>query len=614
MLNIPESVKTLFTRDDIRKNFRASFIREGLPDITNENVVTESVQFTESVCSQSSFCFGLAEASVIEFETVGVQNILGEQFDAWTEIDASTLPAELQTVRPDLNHPVYPVPLGRFIVTSCPRNHEAMARRKVRAMSYVDSKEAVLAGPLYTAIRKPFITQRGNSTAIAFSANQLTKAFSFETIEATEIVGSASNAWKTYPEASSDSIRLGKYYADRNYSEIIAKSRTATTEETLPTVRLQYTVYQPQMSVNPNTGALFTTNLPEPDDVNVGRIIEELAQQYMSIGGYYINTVSTAGQLIRSIPATAEKITEIIENVIKPSVFLPRMTIGIYPVKSSSRIYEIYKGENIINYPAGAPLPFGPRPAVCYGDYTWKANYAIKGPGGMVYAVTPEFREQHEVLEFKLLAEQPPAEHEGNLITIDSTATGTTELGEGIFAFDTDKLKQLAMAAIELSGKFGAFTRDGKKTLKALSNEPETALEPSKYDSAWWDEYDLAPVGTIAYKLANADFIYQFGEGPSSYIFQNNEVFNSVKNITQEKAEALMAEFLVPALQELNFTPAEIDAQGMPYLEAGDCVELEADDGTTIKTYVLRRQLSGIQRLTDNITADGITIAEVTVE
>ena len=60
MLNIPDSVKALYKQDGVRKNFRAHFPGGELPDITNDNIVMESVKFTESICSQDVFKFGLA--------------------------------------------------------------------------------------------------------------------------------------------------------------------------------------------------------------------------------------------------------------------------------------------------------------------------------------------------------------------------------------------------------------------------------------------------------------------------------------------------------------------------------------------------------------------------
>lgn len=148
MLNIPDSIKALYQRDDVQKNFRVQFPNGELPDITNENVVAESVRLTESLCSQEVLKFGLTEAPVIEFETVGVANMYGMKIECFSEIDTSSLTAaqiaDIQAMTDldgelvleadsDLGWGFYRLPLGVFHVDSCPRSHGQMSHRKVTA-------------------------------------------------------------------------------------------------------------------------------------------------------------------------------------------------------------------------------------------------------------------------------------------------------------------------------------------------------------------------------------------------------------------------------------------------------------------------------------------------
>ena len=133
MLTIPESIKTLFKTDGVYKNFRASFPGGEAADITNANIVRESVKFTESVCSDDTMRFGGCERSVIEFETVGVENILGLTMECGIEIDTSSLTsAQLAAVQADpgdgvlvlaadsdIGRGYYRVPLGVFRVVIC---------------------------------------------------------------------------------------------------------------------------------------------------------------------------------------------------------------------------------------------------------------------------------------------------------------------------------------------------------------------------------------------------------------------------------------------------------------------------------------------------------------
>lgn len=92
MLNIPEEVKALFKTSDVKKNIRISFPNGERADITNENLIAESLSFTESVCSQESLKFGLIESPVLEFETAGIENIKGKEIEVEIDIDTTTVP------------------------------------------------------------------------------------------------------------------------------------------------------------------------------------------------------------------------------------------------------------------------------------------------------------------------------------------------------------------------------------------------------------------------------------------------------------------------------------------------------------------------------------------
>lgn len=94
MLNIPEEIKDLFKKGNIRKNFRVSFIDTSLPDLTNSDIVQESVSFTESLCSKDELKFGLCEASAIKFKTINVSNIKGKEIRCGIDVDCSSLVAE----------------------------------------------------------------------------------------------------------------------------------------------------------------------------------------------------------------------------------------------------------------------------------------------------------------------------------------------------------------------------------------------------------------------------------------------------------------------------------------------------------------------------------------
>lgn len=94
MLNVPNDVKNLFKLDSCHKNFHVHFPNGEMDDLGNADVVQESVEFSESICSQNTFKFGKSESSTIEFETVGVPNMMGMKIECGIEVDCSSLGAD----------------------------------------------------------------------------------------------------------------------------------------------------------------------------------------------------------------------------------------------------------------------------------------------------------------------------------------------------------------------------------------------------------------------------------------------------------------------------------------------------------------------------------------
>lgn len=162
MLNIPVAVQDLFKTDGVPKNFRVHFPNGERADITNDMIVNGSVKFTESVCSKDVLQFGLAEASEIQFECVGVENIYGMTIQCAIEIEVG---AGVQD-DPDIDDTLswltpqyvvysgvkyYRIPYGEFVVESCPRQHGTMKHRRVQGYGKLATDEDI--GTEYTLYR-----------------------------------------------------------------------------------------------------------------------------------------------------------------------------------------------------------------------------------------------------------------------------------------------------------------------------------------------------------------------------------------------------------------------------------------------------------------------------
>ena len=72
MINVPQEIKDILHQDTCPKNIRIHFPNGERTDICNDQIVMDSVSFKESLCSQNSFKFGLAESPIFECEVVGI--------------------------------------------------------------------------------------------------------------------------------------------------------------------------------------------------------------------------------------------------------------------------------------------------------------------------------------------------------------------------------------------------------------------------------------------------------------------------------------------------------------------------------------------------------------
>ena len=71
----PKKIEELYHTDSVFKNIRISFPNGERSDICNDQIVQDSVRFTESICSRDQIKFGIAEVPMFECEVVHVGNI-----------------------------------------------------------------------------------------------------------------------------------------------------------------------------------------------------------------------------------------------------------------------------------------------------------------------------------------------------------------------------------------------------------------------------------------------------------------------------------------------------------------------------------------------------------
>lgn len=588
MLNIPETVKTLFKRDGVRKNFRVHFPNGELPDITNENIVQESVKFTESLCSQDVLKFGLTEASVIEFETVGIANMYGMQIECGIEIDLSSLtPAQLNDIASgtwdgvytdagssDIGYAYFRVPYGIFRVESCPRDHQAMAHRKVQAYSVSNfdgnpiEEEKIEIFSQYKEY-KPDAFLLWLSLWAYKSADVLSDyGFITESGIDSTLKTDDNTFWNLLQTRGGQYVSLRLY---RNYYEF-----TATGEESLDADSLySLTVQKSKEQIRTELAEKLSTF--EDIDLEASGY-----NSYTDAADAIIRKMDCACFLKYTIKADfSGGLTSYVQRIpIEDSNFAIYPKIGDSTLVTADVIttYQIIDVNHILT------------------DETYLYNTSVALSSGFQKYKTPT-----GFVSYPLL--------------LNSTLT-TVYRDVTLYSFiNAYSRRNLIDGIFELFAKFAKMNRAGGFEQISLDNSAPISIIPGEYSGFWWDEYEVLPIGSVKYNFTNVNneaqiAVYTFGSGASVYDMTDNEALKYMVGIDEATVKTLLDSYFIPNLAPIAFTPIDLTMKGLPYIEAGDFLAVTAEDGIIANSFNMKQEINGIQVLTANIESTSGDIIE----
>ena len=612
MLTIPDSVKTLFKTDGVLKNIRVSFPNGEYPDICNDQIIKESLKFTESVSSREEIEFGLCEGNMISFECVGVGNIKGLEIAVEIDIDVSLLsPRPPETITfSDLPFPYVPINLGKFTVDECKRDAR-MLKRKVTAYSKISDLthfdwwvDEVWNASYYTPKDPPRV-DLDIMNFIAATNKDLFDTSDDEPITFTKD-GSA-------PLERTLRIRIGS----SEYDFKITISGTWYAE-----------IYAM------NTSSPYG---PWPDTHHIGRVDKcEISSSYQSS----VDAMAS-GLLSQGVPqAFVNKVVEVVES------HLPLNVLGAYKYPRFYGSTDYYPP----NYPNSPFEPFVIRKGkrLQKGDVfimPWKLAFftqLVIGYNNTTYRIylTDVAFDPTVAVE---VSEITIFENERLCVPVISDSVGFNTswriFTKGMLSLDMRKMLE---SNVELLGKFGRISRSGYFELLSISDLDITGLFPvddlypaddlypmeatvisgdtsnmavvedKATISVWYEEYFIQFGGLTATYLSSevlddnndpVEVTYEniWNKSQRIYDVSDNEIIKDGTH-TAAEIETLVAG-LTTALQNLKFYPSEVEIAGLPYIEAGDWV-IPSVGGVEIVTLSLSRTMSGIQALRDKMKSD----------
>lgn len=614
MLTIPSAVEEAL-KNGAQKNFRVHFPNGERADITNDNIVSESVSFTESICSQSELKFGLAEASVLEFETVGVENIRGAEIEASVETE---LDVELLT------------------------------------LPYFDGFSKTTNGITFTVNSDGSVTANGTATGVA--TFEIRNGFSIH--ERAKYVLSGCAAGGFYPSGYyilawidnnpvPDTGREPRVFSGRfcTYVQIFISS--GITVENLvfkPSIKeISYSIPYGKFVVDecPRQTNLehrkitaysksVGSNMSEVDmygfpgtQTSRDALFSALMNLDISDRLNFLTYTNVSSELTNKTYNKTSRI-ELHLRSYSVSDTLTNIGYGVYVEKVASRysadgiinalrnhgitdenllaqVRQIYnKYKNAILATANTSWVTDTTVQNSYFDLNSLVFFGGIGLLGIVYEIkvddyTISFRNPNQIKMYR--------------VTASDFNINDTNLED---VMKNNSMQELLSACLELRGYFGRTNRNGIFDVISLNNNFEDAcyeIQKSDYSSLWYEENQTLPYGRVSVTYTDlsdqevtAEYVVS-NEYPSlTYDISNNLVIKNTKFDSSEIDTILST--LASNIGNIRYIASDISSVGLPFLEAGDVIDVVAGDDNLVRTFVEKRTISGIQALFDDISSE----------
>lgn len=643
MINIPEEVKKLILADGTRKNIRIHFPYGEHPDITNNQIVQNSVTLTESLCSQDKLKLGLCEASCFECEVVGVGNIRKMQIDVQLEIDCSSLGEEWCRLNAqtsdDVDFPFFVIKYDDFVVESCTKQTD-MTHRKIKAFT---------RGVNGFKEENPFVTALYNSI---YDSNASTYTVDVAKYACANMNIINFGALKEYDEEVAFPFRENSSYLAFRSKETISREGSSAPRYLY---NLNTSIKTYSLDSDSKRKELYQIITDKPNEK-----VYEWLDALKEYGYYYFNVD------VHNFRNQIERTKKRILNGYYNASFLDS------PSATSLRNNDINIGnDNCILPYLGTSYEGSSRPTIAVNyNFSIVVQEQYYNSGGTIISRVvelPDPMDMFDILKEKMVFRDRDSIHLNKVKLIDEVlgynisiqrVKEHSDARNYILNYGSIDISEALQGALEIAGVFAKNDRNGSyefiSPLDIAGLYPSESLYPSDtlfpkgtqgysipatYSSGWYDDELAKAFGriSITYQRVSesksgrdynknpidswldaegknpddvkTEKVYGFIDLVDDYneddyleyvIDDNYYVENYVNNDRTIKA---LLERTALKIKDIRYMPCEIEAIGQPWLEAGDTLSIETTDGDVIKTIVLNRSLKGEQFLRDTITA-----------
>jgi len=617
MLNVPTAAQGLFST--AHKNIRVTFPNGEYSDICGDRIIAESVKMDESVCSENVFRFGSAERSTISFDAVVADDLTGLKIACFLEADMTPLsmadyaavvnnPGDGQVKAPadtGLSYTVYRIPWGVYRVDTAQRIQGYSDRRHIEART--------LAPWAWSPVERMRL-----DTWLGASLQQV-RSFSPK-----DMLFANLGFW--FPECLPAAGYTETWVKQQSDFMAASSSFTKTYEST-------------------GGGHTYKT-------VISGTICR--SKLGLSDGLYKLELN------IGDTEAAWNFFLSCYEDYNAPYPDVPQPTIPV-DQRSPRCWLQPYIGYDLANWFApgshsGMSGQFNPCYWIPYGGdvpclYITTDNLDVTNTFfGVMWDLTVTFSVDGTVKEtgtffpssgmgmnvsqyvdsdpFPYAVEISPS------ATIAPDPLYDTTGSEYRCYSDSYDLGELLRSWLELHGQCMGFDRNGSPKIWSPADptygSASVPTSAQKFAGFWWDEIPPADVTRVLwswdYEDDQRDMETSVAQVPaewltergSTYDLRGNWILENLSGVSEPgDVEDLIVARLAPSLlaessgeRIMSFPAIDLTAMAMPWIEAGDQVTVGLSSGASVKSFAMSQSVTGIQLLTQRISADG-GLAEV---
>lgn len=595
MIRVHSYIQPLLAKYGVRRNFRVIFPNGERADLIGKDIIQESVELTESACSETVFRFGCCERSMITFEAMGVENIQGCKIKCGLEIDTSSLSAnQLSFVQSaianhyddgelvleadsDLGYGYYRIPYGVFWVESCPRDQSDRKRRKVTAYSADINKIS------------PVERVRLATYSPGYDTFQV-EPYKLAAVNAGYLLPELYDAWAFRRNTGSNY----NYYTWANFQSVAA-SESHT-----------YSVTSGGHTYSVTIAGTYA--LEDYSERMSGGSVCDLAQ--VNLSGWDTDAAWSAYQKFFADNGVSEP-------AVSAHTRLPRTYLQPHIGYDKQDQYGPYDHAPVYWMPDyGCPFFL-----LMYRSATYKSNSFVR----VMWDLTLTFQIDGTTVDTQTFF--PLAEVEASVYIISTNSYNFggqsrltfkatdkyTSSNVTYYSFvDSYQSDNANAGYLELYARMFRVDRRGLPMIIRLDKRYPTSIAAANIESIWWEDAEISPIGEVDSQRAKWT-----QEDPDATVFATSFVGNGGKSIYKMLDNNYLLGlnygydpvpgYFFSYLSQSEFIPFEAVIHDVPWFQPGDAVSLATKDTDvpTLSTIILTQRIRGVTSLKQEIGASG---------